>query len=367
MLRFSCPRCESKMSAPEKAAGRAGDCPKCGARFRLPGQRRGGSEQPSEALPVAPMVLDSEDFVLPRDLPDRPPEPIVLQPGDYVAADPPPARKPKPAPPPPPPPKPRPRVKEADPGFEVDEVEVEVVEKPVRSKARRPADDDDERNGEDDESRRPRKKRRKKRRGGGDGSGSELVLALFAFLLPIFIWGIFVVIGFVAPNLAFLSFWVAVVIMAVGHLWFMAIAYEEDYMQGMLCMWVPGYSIFYLITRIGETWKPFAVECIGTVLVVISFCMGVLAWGDRDDRDRDRNRPGRQRDMDDDDPIPDIDEDARRPRLIDYAWGGSRPTSASARRTNSFPIRFASSSTARHDWRHASSGAAGAGGEPTSI
>src|SRR5262249_31550537 len=47
------------------------------------------------------------------------------------------------------------------------------------------------------------------------------------------------------------------------------------------CMMFWPYSIYYLISNIEETWKPFLIECLGGVLVTLSLCGGVL-WDKED-------------------------------------------------------------------------------------
>ena len=36
MIRLRCPACNARIAAPEKAAGKESDCPKCGRRLRIP-------------------------------------------------------------------------------------------------------------------------------------------------------------------------------------------------------------------------------------------------------------------------------------------------------------------------------------------
>src|SRR5262249_14387544 len=210
---------------------------------------------------------------------DRPPEPIVLKPGDYVAVNPPkPAvRKPeprKPAPPAPAKPARRPVVEEPelevvddeppratskarrkppadeDPGFE------EVEDEEPRAKARRSRRDEDD---EDDEPQ-PRKRRRKRRK---SSLGLEGAAGLLLLLAPVVIWGLLVAIGFVVPKIAYLAMWFAVAVVILGRLWFLGVAFNEDQMQGTLCIWVPFYDIVFLVSHFEDAWKPFVLGWVG--------------------------------------------------------------------------------------------------------
>ena len=56
------------------------------------------------------------------------------------------------------------------------------------------------------------------------------------------------------------------IVAAVGEIWILLTAFRESTTQGLLCMFVPFYVIYYAITRWSETKKPFIIGLVGFVL-----------------------------------------------------------------------------------------------------
>jgi hypothetical protein len=54
MIRFSCPKCQKMLKAPANGAGRRTACPRCGERFRVPGQATTGLGEPVADLASSP-------------------------------------------------------------------------------------------------------------------------------------------------------------------------------------------------------------------------------------------------------------------------------------------------------------------------
>ena len=59
-----------------------------------------------------------------------------------------------------------------------------------------------------------------------------------------------------------------------GGIWFLVVAFQDDAIQGILCLFVPFYSLIYLITHFEEVKKPFLVQVVGTALALGGLCAG---------------------------------------------------------------------------------------------
>ena len=67
----------------------------------------------------------------------------------------------------------------------------------------------------------------------------------------------------------------------VGGVMFLIVAFQDDVMQGILCWFVPFYSLFYLITHWEEEKVPFFIQIAGFVMVFMGSCAfggGMTFW-----------------------------------------------------------------------------------------
>ena len=55
----------------------------------------------------------------------------------------------------------------------------------------------------------------------------------------------------------------------IGFVWILITAFRESSSQGLLCMFVPFYEIYYVITRWSDTKKPFIIGLVGVIVLVI--------------------------------------------------------------------------------------------------
>jgi hypothetical protein len=225
MIRLQCPGCRKNLGVKDDLAGRLVACPQCKARIRVP-------------QPEVEELEEVEDQVV-----------------ESISTAPRPGRRP-------PPPKRRP----------VDEEEEEETRVTAR-RPRRPRDDEED---EDDEEERPRptRKRKKKRRErrsdtGGGMSGSLIALGAVAGLCIVLI-----VVSIFVPVLALIPMAIGWLIAFAGGVWFLVCAFQDDAIQGVLCLFVPFYSLIYLITHFEEVKKPFLVQVVGTVLAIAGGCAG---------------------------------------------------------------------------------------------
>ncbi|OAI51830.1 hypothetical protein AYO47_06790 [Planctomyces sp. SCGC AG-212-M04] len=120
-----------------------------------------------------------------------------------------------------------------------------------KKKATYIADDDDE---EDD----PKPKKKKKKR----SSEMDPRLTFLAIAIGVVVLGGLA--GFFQPQV---PLWIGIIAMAGGGLWQLMMAFEEDDFTGWLHMRVPGYSLYFAITRISETWPAVLVQFLGLMLV----------------------------------------------------------------------------------------------------
>lgn len=226
----SCPNCLSKLRVPDTALGKKVKCPGCGGVF-------------ATALDPPPPVEEDEADNGYETEQER--------------------RK-------------RPRTEEEGPASE-------------RARSRRRTDDDEDdrprrrRRDEEEDEERPRKRKRKKRRASGTGflniegldTPTTVILGTTAVCIVMSLTSI------LFPPLALIPIGVSLVMMIGGGLWFLLVAFQDSALHGVLCLCVPFYSIYYLISHLGETWKPFALNLLGVVVYMVAACaggMGLSLW-----------------------------------------------------------------------------------------
>jgi hypothetical protein len=160
--------------------------------------------------------------------------------------------------------------------------DADVDEQPPRRRSRAAdsdrADDEDDREELDDRPARRRGKRRKpvrRRTGAGPGAfaislmvvgGGSLLLLGLALLCPLA--ALPVVLG-------------GFVLIVIGAIWFHVVAFREGAAEGLMCLFVPFYALYYLISRFDEEKLPFLVQLVGVAIygagigVVVSHGIGV--------------------------------------------------------------------------------------------
>jgi hypothetical protein len=62
----------------------------------------------------------------------------------------------------------------------------------------------------------------------------------------------------------------------VGGLWFLVVAFQEGPHHGILCLCLPFYSLYFLITHFDETKRPFFLNLIGFAITMAGSCAGGL-------------------------------------------------------------------------------------------
>jgi hypothetical protein len=137
-----------------------------------------------------------------------------------------------------------------------DEYDDTEEEEPKRGRGRRTRNEDD-----DDDDRRPRQRRRPKRRRSAPfrlGWG-KVFLGMFAFdvLMLVFgliLWMLMGSLGMVLPMTALLL--IGTLLGCVGSIWILVIAFQDQAIEGVLCLFIPFYVLYY-VSKNPETHMPF--------------------------------------------------------------------------------------------------------------
>ncbi len=70
------------------------------------------------------------------------------------------------------------------------------------------------------------------------------------------------------------------IIMLVGSIWFLVVAFQESLLWGLGCIFVPFVSLVFLIMHWGKAGKPFLVQLAGLVpMIAASIMMGASSGG----------------------------------------------------------------------------------------
>jgi hypothetical protein len=232
MIAATCPACHKELRIPPRLAGKTVRCATCLAPLRVP------KETPVAAVPVK----------------EPPPLPQVTP----VRAAP---RKPQP-----------PQVLDAIP-VGVDDEEPITLEPSSPPPRRRPLRDDDD-DDYDDRPRRsrrppPRRRSRPRRPGRPMSSWNMIFLGLGGLWVIMLLFAILL-----GPTGALLQVLVGVMVSLAGGIMFLMAAFQEDTVCGVLCLLLPFYSLYYLITRFPDVWQPFCVNLIGCAFLFASMPFG---------------------------------------------------------------------------------------------
>jgi hypothetical protein len=122
---------------------------------------------------------------------------------------------------------------------------------------------------EEEWERRPRR-RRKKRRRRSQGGGMPLGMSPLALVLliggGIALLSLFA--SFFVPVLAIIPMGLGYAMMAAGGIWFLVVAFQDEVMHGVLCLFCGFYQLYYLISNFENEKWPFALQMAGLVLVI---------------------------------------------------------------------------------------------------
>jgi hypothetical protein len=151
-------------------------------------------------------------------------------------------------------------------------------EERVTPRPRRRAEETDE----EEQVHRPRKRKRRRPRYEPEREGMDPVVigVLVVGGLGLILFGLAVAV----PAIALAPIILGWLLVFAGGLWFLAIAFMEDPIQGLLCLCVPGYSLYFLIVNFDLVRRPFFLQVVGWVIMILSgvvFGFAAVALGGR--------------------------------------------------------------------------------------
>ncbi len=240
MIHVPCPGCNKKLGIEDRFAGRLVLCPGCRTKVRVP-----APEQPAEAeqLEEVEELEEIEDV-----LPAGPPRGAITKEAGPRRADP-------------------------EPGYEDEEV------RPRRRRRKIP---------------KPRRRKLKYEQEGGIFSegifGMEVftVVMIGVALLSLPLLALSFVPG-VGAIFALLAMSLGAILSMAGGIWLLIAAFSEDSTTGLLCLFVPFYMFYFILTEFETCKKPFMCYALGLALVFGASC----AAGPGPGGYRSFGRPGR--------------------------------------------------------------------------
>ena len=209
MIRLRCSTCQKALGVKPELAGRTVICPACKSRLKVPA---GEAIQPEI---VEPEIVEDFEVVTPAP----------------VAA---------------------------------------TRTRPVAAARERDEDDFDEEKYE------PRPRRRKRRRrqssvASGRVAGIDLVPIVLVVVAVLGIAGIGVGLVSTPVSNTVVILWFGIILF--GGIWLVVQAFIEDISQGLLCLFVPFYLVYYAISRFDEVRLPASLYGIGLFIFLTDCCM----------------------------------------------------------------------------------------------
>ncbi len=218
MIQFLCPGCQQSFTVDNSRANSIGTCPKCSSRFYVP-------ESPDAPAPPPPLPV--------RKSP-TPAEPVTLKRHRY----------------------------------EDDE--------PRRNSRKRTDDwdDDEEDDEEDDEPVRRTKRRRKKKKSHGifeDGNSFSTFLLGYVGISILLI-----AVSSAIPQVIFLPLVIGWLVGTGAGIWFTVLTFQDSLEAGLLCLFLPFYALYYLITNFDYVSKSFYLSLISSLMMFVSLIVTLM-------------------------------------------------------------------------------------------
>jgi hypothetical protein len=137
------------------------------------------------------------------------------------------------------------------------------------------------RDDRDEEDRRPRRRRRRRRRSsGGFRLPEEIIPGVGNFLSILIIlgavWVLLAGVALLLPPLGVLLMFLGMLLAFVGNIWFLIVAFQDDTMTGLLCLFLPMYALFFLLNNQDTAGRPFLIGVVGVLMMVSG---GAIAGG----------------------------------------------------------------------------------------
>ena len=260
MIHVKCPDCDSTLAVKDIYAGKLARCPICQGKVRIPKQEeeaeddapeervstRTRSRAPAETKRPSRRVEEEEDAEERPSPPKRKPVARREVRSENIQEK----RSARPAPKPPP--------DDDDDDDDSDEITLEVDEPPPPRKRK--------------------KKRRRRRRPPAESSSLSDVDWGKWMLIGL---GVLALIGFgsMAAAFAFPPFMLIPIalgflLVIVGNIWFLIVAFQDEVIHGVLCLVLGIYRLYYLIINFDEEKMPFFVEVLGWLMIIGGLCAG---------------------------------------------------------------------------------------------
>jgi hypothetical protein len=148
--------------------------------------------------------------------------------------------------------------------------------RPVR-KRKRVEDDDDQPPDDDEADRKRARKRGKKRRKRAASPSSGMPEFVVPLISLVVVALLFFGLALIWPVAALLPIGIGWLLSAVGGIWFLIVAFEDSAASGLLCLFVPFYGLYHLITHFDEEQRPFFLQLAGFLLVMTGTCAGAFS------------------------------------------------------------------------------------------
>jgi hypothetical protein len=133
----------------------------------------------------------------------------------------------------------------------------------------------DEEDGSPREELQSRKRRRKRKQTSGVFELPFGLSPLLFGLIVVYAIGVICLIpALFVPAIAVVPILLGYLVMGVGGVWFLVVAFQDEVMHGVLCLLCNLYSLYYLIINFEEEKWPFAVQIAGILLAVAGMCAG---------------------------------------------------------------------------------------------
>jgi hypothetical protein len=241
MIQVKCPKCREVVQLDDDQAGGVGSCTECGQKFRVPTPKQTSPVRPRPAAAPARKAAQPEE----ED------EEEIL----------------------------------AEVDEEEDEEDEEAPAKPKKRKARRPADEDEEE--DEDEEDRPRRRRRGRRRRVKKWSG-ELIPGISntatAFLGLVVLWLAMAGVAFLpVPVVSDLAIGglalLGLVLILVGRLWVLVLAFRDSGQTGMMCLFFPLYTLRFVAENQEDAGPPYLLFIIGVSMILSAIGIAYLHSG----------------------------------------------------------------------------------------
>jgi hypothetical protein len=132
--------------------------------------------------------------------------------------------------------------------------------------------------------RRPRKRPRRREEDEDEEQRSspfrgDLIPGISNFITLLIVLGAtWVLLGGLAlllPPLGGLLAFVGLILATGGQIWFLIVAFQEDFMAGILCLFVPFYALYFLITNLETAGRAFLINVVGMLMLIT----GLAAMG----------------------------------------------------------------------------------------